>query len=276
MLSERVLSPSLPFMGKLPGVMQPASRIRIRGSISIPNGDCRIQLQSGDSLSPMDDVALQLSILPATREVLRNSHWAGQWGQEERIVNSPINFEEEFDLVIEANTKGFMVEIGGSTLATFPHRCPVQIVQFIFITGGCVIRAVIYENWNTMPTKATSVLPSAPIYNGFLPSQTTPLPPFQIPSWPHGSSQYFSPSPVVYSHVPPPAYNPAMFFQHPFAVNIPSVVQKSVESASTLQHKIFIAILWKICCILLKTIKFILFVSICGLGLYILSRRLRL
>lgn len=205
----------LPFMGKLPSEMEPGCRIRLRGVMSRPNGDCRIHLQSGECLDPMDNVALHLNILPATREILRNSYSSGHWGQEERAANSPINFDEEFNLVIGADSGGFNIEINGNQFTSFSHRFPVQSARALFITGGCVIRAVIFEHWH--PTrKVISVNPSAPVLNP-QPSSPPMAIPFQIPSWPHGNFQHFPlpPSPL-YPHVPYPAYNnPAMFFQHP-------------------------------------------------------------
>ncbi|XP_055530493.1 galectin-4-like [Wyeomyia smithii] len=276
--SRQVLSPTLPFVGDLPSEMQPGNKIRIRGVVNRPNGDCRIHLQTGKSLSPMDDVVLHLSLLPATREVLRNSYCAGKWGQEERIGNSPINFDEEFELTIAANKADFCVEIDGCELANFSYRCPVQTVRYIGITGGCVISAVKFENWNSVP-KVISVLPCAPVYHPpTAPAVHPPVLPlsFNLPAWPHGAAPYFAPSLSLYPlQSNQPAFNPA-FFQQPFLVNIPGGEQKGTDSGSALQYQLLVKVLWKICCIFFKALKFIIFVLVGGLGFYILSKRLRL
>ncbi|EAT44861.1 AAEL003840-PA [Aedes aegypti] len=214
-MSHQITSPVLPFMRRLPSEMQPGCRIRIRGAMSRLNGDCRIHLQSGDCFDPMDDVALHLNLLPATREILRNSYISGQWGQEERAANSPINFEEDFDLVIGADSGGYNIEINGHHFTSFNHRLPVQTVRFVFITGGCVIRSVMFEHWNTAVPSAISVNPSAPVLNPVPSSPPIPVP-FQIPSWPHGNFQHFGMPPAsMYPQLPHPAFNPAMLLQHP-------------------------------------------------------------
>ncbi|XP_053685605.1 uncharacterized protein LOC128735134 [Sabethes cyaneus] len=274
---RQVLSPSLPFVGDLPSEMQPDHRIRIRGVVNRPNGDCRIHLLAGKSQNPPDDVLLHLSLLPATREVLRNSYCQGKWGQEERIPNSPINFDEEFELTIAATTTDFCVEIDGCEFANFNHRCLGQMARNIFIAGGCVISAVKFENWKLVP-KVNSVLPSAPVYN---PPSTVHQPglplSFNIPAWPHGPAQYVAPSLPLYSPQSyQPAFNPAAFFQQPLLVNIPGVEQKSTDGGTSMQYQLLVKVLWKICCILFKALKYIVFALAGGFGFYILSKRLRL
>ncbi|XP_019539017.3 galectin-8 [Aedes albopictus] len=284
-MPHQITSPVLPFMRRLPSEMQPGCRIRIRGLVSRPAGDCRIHLQSGDRFDPMDDVPLHLNLLPATREVLRNSYAAGQWGQEERAANSPINFDEDFDLVIGADSGGYTIEINSHQFTSFNHRLPVQTVRFLFITGGCVIRAVMFENWNTIAAAEAApplinVHPSAPVLNPAPSSPPIPVP-FQIPSWPHGNFQHFGmpAAAPMYHHQPHaqhPVFNPAMLLQHPLIMTFPNEMQKNLENGPSVQYKLMVTVLWKICCILFKVLKFILVAVLGGIGMYIVSKRLRL
>ncbi|XP_058837620.1 galectin-4-like [Topomyia yanbarensis] len=272
---NQVLLPALPFMGKLPADMQPGNRVRIRGVVNRPNGDCRIQLQTGDSLSPMDDVVLHLNILPSTREILSNSYCEGKWGQEERSANSPINFDDEFELIISAEAAGFCIDINDSSFAKFNYRCPVQMARYIFITGGCVIRAVNFANWNSVP-KVISVLPSAPVFSQAASASAPPMA-FHFPAWPHGNMQYFAPSPPLYPQSGQATFfNPAMFIQQPLLMNLPTAIPKNFDSGATMQYKILVTVLWKICCILFKALKLIALALAGGFGVYLLSKRLRL
>ncbi|XP_062558511.1 galectin-7-like isoform X2 [Armigeres subalbatus] len=245
-MAQQITSPVLPFMGRLPTEMQPGCRIRIRGVISRPSGDCRIHLQSGDSLDPMDDVALHLNLRPTTREILRNSCTAGQWGHEERAANSPINFDDDFDLVIGADSGGYNIEIDGHQFTSFNHRLAVQSVRFIFITGGCAIRAVLFENWNVNVPNTISVHPSAPVLGQTPSSPSIPVP-FQLPSWPHGNFQHFGmPQTPVYPQVPYLAYNPAMLMQQPLIMTFPNESPKNSDKGSNMQYNIVITVLWNL------------------------------
>ncbi|XP_055596989.1 uncharacterized protein LOC129747003 [Uranotaenia lowii] len=295
----QVLAPVLPFMGKLPEAMEPGCRIRIKGTISRPNGDCRIQLQSNGSLEPLEDVALSLNFLPATRELIRNNYCSGRWDQEERAGSCPINFDEEFDVVIGADSGGFVIEIDGHHFSSFRHRCVLQTAKFIFITGGCTIRSVGYENWSVKHVKQISVVPSAPVISTVhQPTTTTtttpPLGPttipFQFPAWPHSPHMSYFPLTNVSAHHQPLLHHPvatgghhtglnpaAMILQHPLLMNFSTEIAKNLPNEGTsTQYKLLVMVLWKIICILFKALKYVIVALIGCLGIYILSKRLRL
>ncbi|XP_039453816.1 32 kDa beta-galactoside-binding lectin lec-3-like [Culex pipiens pallens] len=274
MTSNQVLAPTLPFMGQLPGPMVPGCRIRLKAKINRPNGDLRLHLQSGASLNPMDDVPLHLTFLPATREVIRNSYAAARWGQEVRTPNSPINFEEDFDLAISAHPQGFNLEINSEPPTSFNNQSPQDRITHIFLTGGAVVQSITYDNWIVTPTIPKEIMPSAP---AFAPS---PVPvPFQIPAWPHtGHVQFFGPPPPMLYSPQQPAFNPAMMMgpQQPLLVNIPGLAQKNNDNGTTMQYQIMVTVLWKLVCVLFKILKYIAVAVICGFGVYIISKRLRL
>ncbi|XP_058461623.1 galectin-6-like [Malaya genurostris] len=275
MTTNRMLSTILPFMEKLPTEMQPGYCIRIKGVVNRPNGDCRIQLQSGESLNSNDDIVMHLNILPVTREILHNTCCGGKWGQEERSSNSPINFNEVFELSISAEVTGFDIAINDSTFAKFEYRCPVQMARYIFINGGCLLSSVKYKNWSSVP-KVISVLPSAPVYNPPA-SAHSPLVAFHFPTWPHNNQQYFTTMPTVFQQAGQSSiFNHSMIIPPPMLMNLPGIMHKNLDSGSTMQYKILVAVLWKICCILFKALKLIALAMAGGFGIYLLSKRLRL
>lgn len=106
---------------------------------------CQISLQSGAALQPRDDVMLHLSIRPQENAIVRN-HFKNQvWGAEERHGGSPVQPHQSFEVSIVAEHSQYRISINGIHFCTFAHRLPLNLVQYVSISGTCSITHIITD-----------------------------------------------------------------------------------------------------------------------------------
>ncbi|XP_055532236.1 galectin-4-like [Wyeomyia smithii] len=199
-----VYSPTIPFLGLVPGGLRPGSMINIRGVINNHGERCQINIQTGAALNPRDDVALHISIRPNEYAIVRNTLQRQVWGTEERHGGCPIHYGQQFTLLVAIEVNFFKIVINGNHFCTFNHRMSVHLARFISISGGCVI--------NSITTEVEIGGPAAPPYPGTIPGinpppYTPPMAPYQPPPPPPGGNIGFVPVPPPMP--PPPPYTPS-------------------------------------------------------------------
>ncbi|XP_058832804.1 uncharacterized protein LOC131690797 isoform X2 [Topomyia yanbarensis] len=195
-----VYSPTIPFLGLVPGGLRPGSMIRIKGVINNHGERCQINIQTGAALNPRDNVTLHLSIRPNEYAIVRNTLQNQVWGTEERHGGCPIHYGQQFDVLVLIEVNMYKIAINGNHFCTFNHRLPVHLAKYVSISGGCVIHSITCEMDTAGP---------APPYPGTVPVGPNP-PPYTPPMAPypvHGGNIGFVPIPPPMP--PPPPYTPS-------------------------------------------------------------------
>ncbi|XP_053670759.1 uncharacterized protein LOC128721073 [Anopheles nili] len=165
MSQVQIFTPILPYVGRLPGELRYGSRIKLRGHFREPQNTVHIILQKEALLNPHDDLPLYISIHPGRKEIIRNflCTTCPTEEQEERVNNCPIECGQDFEFTIVATTGGFEILLHGTPLRTFSYRTSLAAAQYLFVSSGCVIFAINYENWPTSgQPQHQSQLPTAP------------------------------------------------------------------------------------------------------------------
>lgn len=197
-----VYSPTIPFLGLVPGGLRPGSMVRIKGVINNHGERCQINIQTGAALNPRDDVVLHLSIRPNESAIVRNTLQSQVWGNEERWGGCPIAYGQQFDVLVLAEANQWKIAINGNHFCTFSHRLPVHTARYVSVGGSCVIHAITSE----MDTVGGGS--AVPPYPGSVPGG--PHPPPYVPPYvpPHGGATIgFAPVPPPMP--PPPPYTPS-------------------------------------------------------------------
>ncbi|XP_049289258.1 uncharacterized protein LOC125767056 isoform X1 [Anopheles funestus] len=149
MTNSQIFTPTLPYVGRLPGELRYGARIKLRGHFREPENTIHIILQKEALLNPQDDLPLYIMIHPGRKEIVRN-HLCSDCssGQVERVDNCPIECGQDFELTLVPSSGGFEILLHGSLLHTFTYRTPLATARYLFVSSGCVIFAINYENWN--------------------------------------------------------------------------------------------------------------------------------
>ncbi|XP_053660132.1 uncharacterized protein LOC128709172 [Anopheles marshallii] len=172
MANAQIFTPILPYVGRLPGELRYGARIRLRGHFREPENTVHIILQKEALLNPQDELPLYITLHPGRKEIVRN-HLCSDCssGQVERVDNCPIECGQDFELTIVPSTGGYEILLHGSPLHTFGYRTPLSTARYLFVSSGCVIFAINYENWNV----TTSEQPHRPQPPSAPPLQAPPL-----------------------------------------------------------------------------------------------------
>uniref|UniRef100_A0A182Q9R5 Galectin n=1 Tax=Anopheles farauti TaxID=69004 RepID=A0A182Q9R5_9DIPT len=146
----QIFTPILPYVGHLPGELRYGSRIKVRGHFREPENIVHIILQKEALLNPQDDLPLYITIHPGRKEIIRNHLCSdcSTGGQEERVDNCPIECGQDFELTIAPTSVGYEILLHGSALHTFSYRTPLAAARYLFVSSGCVIFAINFENLN--------------------------------------------------------------------------------------------------------------------------------
>lgn len=198
-----VYSPTIPFLGLVPGGLRPGSMVRIKGVINNHGERCQINIQTGAALNPRDDVVLHLSIRPNEAVIVRNTLQNQVWGSEERWGGCPIAYGQQFDVLVLAEANQWKIAINGNHFCTFNHRLPVHTARYVSVSGSCVIHAITAE----MDTVSGGSGAAAPPYPGTVPGGSHP-PPYVPPYVPPHGGPTIGFAPVPPPMPPPPPYTP--------------------------------------------------------------------
>ncbi|XP_053332901.1 galectin-related protein isoform X1 [Clarias gariepinus] len=127
---------AVPFCGSIRGGMRPGKKITIMGIVDPEPDGFDISLTCG-----CDDVALELSARFEDRQLLRNAHVGGSWGDEETaIAFFPFLAGQPFRLEIHCEHQRFRVLVDGQPLFDFYHRVRLLTsIDTIQISGSLSI-----------------------------------------------------------------------------------------------------------------------------------------
>ncbi|XP_061514010.1 uncharacterized protein LOC3291282 [Anopheles gambiae] len=200
MTNLQVFTPILPYVGRLPGELRYGSRIKLRGHFREPEDAVHIILQREALLNPQDELPLYLTIHPGRKEIVRN-HLCSDCsaGPEERIDNCPIECGQDFELAIVPSANGYELSLHGTPAHTFSYRAPLATARYLFVSSGCVIFAINFENWNatTGEQPHRPQTPTAPLLE---PSRLYPVLEEQQQQQRHTQQQTRSLLPQIHRH----------------------------------------------------------------------------
>uniref|UniRef100_A0A182JQZ3 Galectin n=1 Tax=Anopheles christyi TaxID=43041 RepID=A0A182JQZ3_9DIPT len=244
-------SPTLPFLGLIPGGLSPGRMLRIKGIITNHGERCQIYIQSGAAVNPRDDVMLHISIRPYEHAIVRNSIQNQVVGPEERYGGCPIRYGEGFDLLILAEAMQYKIAINGVHFCTFGHRLPLHQAQFISISGGGTIYSILTEadGPGSVPAHpyppivhppATPYAPPIGFVPNVPPSNLPPPPPYTpLPTHPIGGGSGHYPGVGGYPPPPPPMLpGYPRYPAPPTGAPLPAAVPFSVLFKEELQAKV--------------------------------------
>ncbi|MCJ8748188.1 hypothetical protein PDJAM_G00162000 [Pangasius djambal] len=127
---------AVPFCGSIRGGMRPGKKITIMGIVDPEPDGFDISLTCG-----CDDVALEVSARFEDRQLLRNAHVSGSWGEEETAIQFfPFLAGQPFRLEIHCEHQSFRVLVDGQPLFDFYHRVrSLMSIDTIQISGSLSI-----------------------------------------------------------------------------------------------------------------------------------------
>ncbi|XP_050090025.1 uncharacterized protein LOC126574098 [Anopheles aquasalis] len=170
MTGFQIFTPVLPYVGQLPGELRYGSHIKVRGHFREPQDTIHIILQREALLNPNEEVPLCLMIHPERREIVRHrlcSDCSTGIGTE-RLKDLPIGRDQDFELSLTATSAGYEMALHGTRHHIFPHRMPLSAARFLFVSSGCVVFAITFENGTGASGGSTAIAggypqqPSAP------------------------------------------------------------------------------------------------------------------
>ncbi|XP_052862396.1 galectin-4-like [Anopheles cruzii] len=136
-----LFNPDLPCLGAILGGLPIGKKIIIQGTLT--SNRFNINLQLGPEVAPRDDTALHLSVRPNERTIVLNSYVGQCWQDEERSSFCPIAIGQPFTIDIRVEESCFVIVINDETFATFQHRQPNDMVNYIHLGEGATIDAVV-------------------------------------------------------------------------------------------------------------------------------------
>lgn len=150
-------------------------------------------------MQPRDDVMLHLSVRPQENCIIRNHFKNQTWGAEERFGGNPIQAHQSFEISIVTEHSQFRISVNGQHFCTFAHRLPVNLVQFVSISGTCTIAHITIDHSGpSIGFPSMPVNPSHPIHPRHPPIHHHP------PSHHHPPTHHHPPAPPPMPHYPPP------------------------------------------------------------------------
>lgn len=141
-----------------------------------------------------------ISIRPQDKVIVRNHFQNSQWAMEERYGPCRVRKNETFEIVILAEFQHYKIAINGHHLGVFRHRLPLNLVQFVQVSGDVSIDHVLLEQDSRSAQEqmifsqvmATPAVPTMPLHI----QVHTPMQVHQ-----HAPPPYFSQQPHSVSHL---------------------------------------------------------------------------
>ncbi|XP_067129258.1 uncharacterized protein [Centruroides vittatus] len=207
MCAQPIINPALPFVGAIPGGLQPGRMIRVQG-VAHPNARCfSINLQCGPGSSSQDDIALHLSpVFSPPPRLVRNSLQNQQWGPEESHgPYFPFVVGQNFEILILTEGDEYKIAVNGQHFCEFKHRIPIYRVTSLSINGEATINQINYEG-----TVSPMQQPSAGGFSGGfistpgMPTSTSPT--CLLPPQAYSGSNPIPPPRTSYGPQPPTSY----------------------------------------------------------------------
>lgn len=215
MCAQPIINPALPFVGAIPGGLQPGRMIRVSG-VAHPTARCfSINLQCGPGSTSQDDIALHLSpVFSPPPRLVRNSLQNQQWGPEESHgPYFPFVVGQHFEILILTEGDEYKIAVNGQHFCEFKHRIPIYRVTSLSVNGDATINEIKYEG-TISPLGGMQQPSTGGFSGGFLPPPGMPT--ATSPSCPPAYSVPNPPSPTPYGQQPYPTQSGLPYQPNPY------------------------------------------------------------
>lgn len=132
-----------------------------------------------------------ISIRPRDNVIVRNHYQFGRWGMEERYGPCQVRKNTTFEIIILAELQHYKIAVNGHHLGVFRHRLPLNLVQFIHVSGEVTIDHILLEQDAVSAQQQIIVS--------------------QVVNQVHRPMQPMYQTPMVIHHQPPPPQPPAYY-----------------------------------------------------------------
>ncbi|XP_053478555.1 uncharacterized protein LOC128606449 [Ictalurus furcatus] len=146
-VSNPVIQPTLPYMGKIPGGLKPDKAVFIQGAVPANAKLFEINFHTGQSYS--DGIAFHFNPRITVKYVYMNSLRNGKWEKDETVYDKPFPKGTSFSLLITIKSEGYEVYVNGLRYWLFQHRMPLEQVLTLGIRGDVFISSCGFiDNWS--------------------------------------------------------------------------------------------------------------------------------
>ncbi|XP_032739000.1 galectin-8 isoform X2 [Lontra canadensis] len=145
-LQNIISNPVIPYVGTIPGQLEPGTLIVIRGHVPCDSDRFQVDLQCGSSVKPRADVAFHFNPRFKWSDcIVCNTLKNEKWGWEEITYDVPFKKEKSFEIVIMVLKDKFQVAVNGKHILLYAHRISPGKVDTLGIYGKVNVHSVGYS-----------------------------------------------------------------------------------------------------------------------------------
>ncbi|CAK7303042.1 LGALS8 [Vulpes lagopus] len=145
-LQNILYNPVIPYVGTIPGQLEPGTLIVIRGHVPCDSDRFQVDLQCGSSVKPRADVAFHFNPRFKWSDcIVCNTLKNEKWGWEEITYDTPFKKEKSFEIVIMVLKDKFQVAVNGKHILLYAHRITPGKIDTLGIYGKVNVHSVGYS-----------------------------------------------------------------------------------------------------------------------------------
>ncbi|XP_058244525.1 uncharacterized protein LOC131352419 [Hemibagrus wyckioides] len=146
-VSDTIIQPTLPFMGRIPGGLKPDTAVFFQGAV--PNNAKLFEINFHTGQPYGDGIAFHFNPRITLKYVYMNTLRNGTWEKDETVYDKPIPKGTSFSLMILVKSEGYEVYVNGLWYWLFKHRMPLEQVSTLGIRGDVFISVCGFiNNWS--------------------------------------------------------------------------------------------------------------------------------
>ncbi|KAM8956837.1 galectin-8 isoform 2-T8 [Lycaon pictus] len=145
-LQNIIYNPVIPYVGTIPGQLEPGTLIVIRGHVPCDSDRFQVDLQCGSSVKPRADVAFHFNPRFKWSDcIVCNTLKNEKWGWEEITYDTPFKKEKSFEIVIMVLKDKFQVAVNGKHILLYAHRITPGKIDTLGIYGKVNVHSIGYS-----------------------------------------------------------------------------------------------------------------------------------
>jgi hypothetical protein len=107
---------------------------------------CQIDFVQNPTTTSVDqNIIFHISVRPSENAIIRNHYEFGRWGHEERYGQFRIRKHEAFEIYVLAEHEYYKVAVNGHHIGVFRHRLPLNLVNFVRVSGEVQVDHILLE-----------------------------------------------------------------------------------------------------------------------------------
>lgn len=158
-LQNAIYNPVIPYVGTIPGQLEPGTLIVIRGHVPGDSDRFQVDLQCGSSVNPRADVIFHFNPrFKRTSCIVCNTLRNEKWGREEITYDTPFRKEKSFEIVMMVLKDKFQVAVNGKHTLLYAHRISPEKIDTLGIYGRVSIHSVGFSFSSDLKSAQASAL----------------------------------------------------------------------------------------------------------------------